>query len=99
MLPIFWAMLRSYAPVILLPVSAVIGVIGYNLESILSDKYTPYRPSVEEQREARQLSEIETSGGRLDKLEDRTFVPKSIFERNMSPQFIRNKEGNAKNWP
>lgn len=85
MLPVLWAMLRSYAPIILLPVSSVIGVIGYNLESILSDKYTPYKPSIEEQRETRQLSELSPNGS-PETLQDRKFVPKSIFERNLSPQ-------------
>jgi len=74
--------------VILLPVSAVIGVIGYNLESILSDKYTPYKPSIEEQREDRQLAEATSANGNgtitVDKLEDRKFIPKTIFERNIS---------------
>lgn len=34
--------LRTYAPYITLPFAAVVGFIGYNLESIVSDKYTPY---------------------------------------------------------
>jgi len=64
MLPVFWAVFRSYAPVILLPVSAVIGV-SHNLESILSDKYAPYKPSIEEQREDRQLAEATSANGNL----------------------------------
>ncbi|OXA42595.1 Small integral membrane protein 12 [Folsomia candida] len=87
MLPVVWAMLRSYAPIILLPVSAVIGLIGYNLEAILSDKYTPYKPSIEEQREDRQLQELGNNGSPLvETLHERKFVPKSIFERNLSPK-------------
>jgi len=80
--------MRSYAPVILLPVSAVIGIIGYNLEAILSDKYTPYkRESIEEQREDRQLQELPVgSPPVVDTIKERKFVPKSIFERNLSPQ-------------
>lgn len=34
--------LRTNAPYITLPVAAIVGVIGYNLESLLSDRYTPY---------------------------------------------------------
>lgn len=42
MWPILLRMLRTYAPAITLPFAAVVGVIGYNLENWLSDKYTPY---------------------------------------------------------
>lgn len=42
MWPVLFRVLRQYAPVITLPFAALIGVIGYNLENILSDKYTPY---------------------------------------------------------
>lgn len=42
MWPVLVTFLRSYAPIITLPFAAVIGIIGYNLENILSDKYTPY---------------------------------------------------------
>ena len=91
MLPILWTFLRSYAPVIMLPVAAVIGVIGYNIENIVSDKYTPFKPSIGEQREERHLKEMHCdSQGVADPvltLTEKKFVPKSIFERNMSPQF------------
>lgn len=36
------AILRRNAVYITLPVAGVIGFIGYNLENLLSDKYTPY---------------------------------------------------------
>jgi hypothetical protein len=89
MLPL-WALLRVYAPVILLPVSAIIGFIGYNLEEILGNKYTPYKPSIEEQREERQLNEATSGGGAgenlVQTLQERKFVPKSIFDRNLSPK-------------
>lgn len=42
MWPVFYAALRGYAPYITLPFAALVGFIGYNLENILSDKYTPY---------------------------------------------------------
>lgn len=41
MLPILLRALSRYAPYITLPVAAVVGVIGYHLEDIMSDKYTP----------------------------------------------------------
>jgi len=94
MLPVFWAMVRSYAPVIMLPVAAVIGIIGYNLENIVSDKYTPYKPSIEEQREERLLEELKAKGtgcqvpASTTTLTEKKFVPKSIFERNLSPQLM-----------
>lgn len=42
MWPVVLGFLRSNAVYITLPVAAVIGFVGYNLENILSDKYTPY---------------------------------------------------------
>lgn len=36
------ALLRRNAVYITLPVAAVVGFIGYNLENLMSDKYTPY---------------------------------------------------------
>ncbi len=93
MFPIIWAFVRSYAPVIMLPVAAVIGVIGYNIENIVSDKYTPFKPSIEEQREERRLKEVSgTDSGVADPVQtltEKKFVPKTIFERNMSPQFMK----------
>lgn len=85
MLPAVWAALRAYAPIVTLPVAAVIGVVGYALESVISDKYTPYKKSIEEQRDDRIQQEI-ASGKLEDKLAEKNFVPKSIFERNLSPQ-------------
>lgn len=40
--PILFRVLRTYAPYITLPFAAVIGFVGYNFESLISDKYTPY---------------------------------------------------------
>lgn len=42
MWPIVMALLRRNAVYITLPIAGVVGFIGYNLESLLSDKYTPY---------------------------------------------------------
>uniref|UniRef100_A0A1B0CBX6 Uncharacterized protein n=1 Tax=Lutzomyia longipalpis TaxID=7200 RepID=A0A1B0CBX6_LUTLO len=47
MWPAIVALLRSNAVYITLPVAAVIGFVGYNLENILSDKYTPYTSKLE----------------------------------------------------
>lgn len=42
MWPIILTFLRSNAVYITLPFAVIIGAVGYNLENILSDKYTPY---------------------------------------------------------
>ncbi|KAH1011453.1 small integral membrane protein 12 [Dendroctonus ponderosae] len=82
MLPIFYAFLRTYAPYITLPFAGIVGVIGYNLENILSDKYTPYSKSIEEQRRERLLDE--------EKLKNATNVDKlkyqaNVLGKNLSP--------------
>ncbi|TMW46078.1 hypothetical protein DOY81_008850 [Sarcophaga bullata] len=58
MWPILMAILRRNAVYITLPIAGVVGFIGYNLESLLSDKYTPYSKSVQENR-AERLTEDE----------------------------------------
>ncbi|XP_053621863.1 small integral membrane protein 12 [Plodia interpunctella] len=82
MWPLLLRFLRTNAPYITLPVAAVVGVIGYNLESLLSDKYTPYSKSVQDQRLER-LVDDET-------LKDPTKVEKlrykeNVLGRNVSP--------------
>lgn len=42
MWPLILAVLRRNAVFITLPFAGVIGFIGYNIESLISDKYTPY---------------------------------------------------------
>lgn len=42
MWPILLALLRRNAVYLTLPMAGVIGFIGYNVENLLSDKYTPY---------------------------------------------------------
>lgn len=83
MLPLLLRALRSYAPYITLPAAAVIGVIGYNIESYLSDKYTPYSESIQEKRMDRLLKEDDSTS--VPSLKEKTFVPPTIFEKNVSP--------------
>ena len=79
-------LLRVYAPYVTLPVAAVIGYLGYKIEGFVSDKYTPFSKSVEQEREERLLTELEKDDAKhISKLSDMKFVPKSIFERNVSP--------------
>ena len=63
--------------------TGVVGIIGYTIESSISDKYTPWEESVVKRREKRQLEEQETTGGNL---ENPDFVPKNVFQKNQSPQ-------------
>lgn len=42
MWPVLFRVLRTYSPYITLPFAAIVGLIGYNLESRFSDKYTPF---------------------------------------------------------
>ncbi|CAN7999632.1 unnamed protein product [Ixodes hexagonus] len=87
-LPALLAALRVYAPYVTFPVALVVGVIGYNLESILSDRHTPNKKqSVREERSERLLREMDARDDvtRVERLGDKKWVPNTVFERNMSP--------------
>ena len=45
MLPAILAAARAYAPWIVLPFAVAIGAIGYTVEGVVSDKYTPWKKS------------------------------------------------------
>ncbi|XP_055537298.1 small integral membrane protein 12-A [Wyeomyia smithii] len=82
MWPILLQFLRSNAAYITLPVAGVIGIIGYNIESILSDKYTPYSASIEDKRAERITDDLH--------LKDAANVEKLVYKenvlgRNLSP--------------
>ncbi|EDW31996.1 GL11417 [Drosophila persimilis] len=82
MWPLVMAVLRRNAVYITLPIAGVVGFIGYNLESLLSDKYTPYSPSIQEVRSKRLSEESLTTNA--DKLENLR-LSGSVLERNLSP--------------
>ncbi|KAH8325210.1 hypothetical protein KR074_010490 [Drosophila pseudoananassae] len=82
MWPIILAILRRNAVYITLPIAGVVGFIGYNLEGMLSDKYTPYSPSIQELR-AKRLSEESLSSNAADVEKLRLSSP--VLERNLSP--------------
>ncbi|XP_026734593.1 small integral membrane protein 12-A [Trichoplusia ni] len=87
MWPIIMQFLRSNAPYFTLPVAAVVGVIGYNLEGLISDRYTPYTKPVQDQRLERLTEE--------DILKDPTNVQKlkyheNVLGKNLSPS-LQNK--------
>uniref|UniRef100_A0A023EDV2 Putative secreted protein n=1 Tax=Aedes albopictus TaxID=7160 RepID=A0A023EDV2_AEDAL len=82
MWPILLHFLRTNAIYITLPVAALVGVVGYNLENLLSDKYTPYSESIEEKRVERITDD--------ENLKDATKVDKLVYKenvlgRNLSP--------------
>ena len=85
MLPFILAALRSYSPYLMFPIAVTVGTIGYFIESNLrSDEPTPDTPSVLDKRSDRMLSETEGKDlTQIDKLTDKTFVPKSIFEKKL----------------
>lgn len=77
------AVARQYAPVVVMPVAIVVGFIGYNAESILSDKSTPSRTmTVLEERDERRLMELEGEAAPdSDSRYSRT-LPKTVLDRN-----------------
>ncbi|KAK6633653.1 hypothetical protein RUM43_001242 [Polyplax serrata] len=81
----YWALfsrvVSNYSTFLILPFSAAVGVIGYSIEQLISDRYTPSLESVKEKREERLLQE-EKDGVSLT---GKPIVPKTIFERNLSP--------------
>jgi len=83
MLPFVLALLRTYAPYIVLPFAVVVGTVGYTVEhAIRGDKQTPFRNSIIEERNERFLKEGQNHDPtEVDSLKKRTFVPKTIFER------------------
>ncbi|XP_065368249.1 small integral membrane protein 12 [Calliphora vicina] len=82
MWPLVLAVLRRNAVYITLPIAGVVGFIGYNLESLISDKYTPYSKSVQDNR-AERLTEDENlaNAGHVEKLR----LKENVLERNLSP--------------
>ena len=90
MIPIILAVARTYAPYVVFPFAVVIGTIGYNIEWKFRDKNTPnggQQGSLKSDRDERLLQQLEESQDltQMDSLKARTFVPKSIFEKNVSP--------------
>ena len=85
MWPLLLAFARTYAPYIVWPVAAVVGVVGYNVERVVrGDEKTPCREkSVSEERDERFIKENTNKNmSEIDSLKKRSFVPKTIFERN-----------------
>lgn len=58
MWPVIFAFARTYAPYIVWPAAAIVGVIGYNVEKLLDRKYPKAEKSILNEREERRLTEI-----------------------------------------
>ncbi|XP_046683333.1 small integral membrane protein 12 [Homalodisca vitripennis] len=80
--------LRTYAPVVTLPVAIIIGAVGYTLENRLSRKTTPSIESVEERRRKRQLQlgKVLISPEPIE--DPSTIMPRTILDRNLSPSLM-----------
>uniref|UniRef100_L7M5L1 Small integral membrane protein 12 n=1 Tax=Rhipicephalus pulchellus TaxID=72859 RepID=L7M5L1_RHIPC len=87
-LPALYAALRVYAPYVTFPVAVIVGIIGYNIEGLISDRRTPNKKtSIDEERKERLLHELDSQQDvtKVERLKDKTFVPKTVLERNVSP--------------
>lgn len=90
MSPILFHLLRTYAPYVVLPVAAVVGAVGYTIENMLSDKYTPAPDSIEVKRRQRQM-ETGVLKSAIPVEDTSSFIPKTIFEKNLSPSLRQDK--------
>ncbi|EPQ09181.1 hypothetical protein D623_10028867 [Myotis brandtii] len=87
MWPVFWTVVRTYAPYVTFPVAFVVGAVGYHLEWFIRGKDpqpVEEEKSISERREDRKLDELlgkdHTQVLSLkDKLE---FAPKAVLNRN-----------------
>lgn len=91
MIPLFvlWNTVRVYAPYIILPVAAVIGAVGYNAEYWVrgGDLSTPYRESIQEERDERVLAEtLEKDPTEVTSLKQKKDIPRTIFGSNERKQ-------------
>lgn len=70
-----------------MPVAIIGGTIGYLIESYISDRKTPgLDTSIEDIRVGRLVeSELSSDPTNVGSLKEKKFVPKTIFEKNLSP--------------
>ena len=85
MWPIIFNAMRTYAPYIMWPVAAMVGVVGYNIERLVTgNKETPWKTkSIAEEREERleQLNEGKDVT-EVESLMNHKFVPGAVLDRN-----------------
>lgn len=56
--------MRSLGRYIQLPIVCVMGFIGYHIEGLMSDRYTPATASIKQQREDRLLEDIDSTSSK-----------------------------------
>ena len=91
MWPIILNAVRVYAPYVVWPVAAVVGFIGYNIETGIRGEagmQTPAKDhSIIDEREERYLRENrEKDLTEVESLKDRKFIPKTIFANIQKPK-------------
>ena len=90
MWPIIVAVVRTYAPYVVLPFAAVVGLVGYGIEGKLTDRFTPWKGSVVDRREQRMLEQEKDQNSASETgLKNPEFVPNNIFQKNQSPQLMK----------
>ncbi|XP_044017578.1 small integral membrane protein 12 [Aphidius gifuensis] len=59
-----WLLVRNfvvrYVPFVMLPFAGIVGTIGYHIEELVSDKYTPAPAPIGQQRAERLLQNVDT---------------------------------------
>ncbi|ESN92218.1 hypothetical protein HELRODRAFT_103921 [Helobdella robusta] len=83
-LPLIMAAARAYAPYVIWPAAFVVGAIGYKLEWwVRSGEESPWKKeSISDERVKRILAENENKDLTVvDKLKDRKFIPKTVFDQ------------------
>ena len=92
MWPIIINFARAYVPYIIWPVSAVIGFVGYNFESIIGRKQTPWKmKSIQEERDERILKETKDCDiSDVPSLKSKTDIPKTVLDRNDKSKLLHN---------
>ena len=83
MWPIIWGITRRYAPVVMLPVSITVGIIGYSLEWFIRKDVDQAKdtPSISASRHERILNEMATDD--IKQLSDQSNKGKTIFDKNL----------------
>ncbi|KAL4238969.1 hypothetical protein ACF0H5_003673 [Mactra antiquata] len=80
---IVYAALRSYAPIVVLPVAITVGFIGYNVEGWVSDKQTEGRTmTFAEERDERKLMELKGEANPDNDNRYSKSLPSTVLNRN-----------------
>ena len=78
-----------------LPIAVVVGALGHTIENYCRGVFinTSYDESVQQKRESRFMEELELSKvDHFPSLKEKKFVPKTIFEKNVSPNLLDENE-------